>query len=105
MDPTVFCKLINPIPTGGWGGGLCPPHYYCTSPGFLNGASHSFNFFHSDTGNKEVMDGVQIIENYLYGVTETKEGGNLIVDSTPNEPLTVYADDYTECMEECKDRY
>ena len=51
------------------------------------------------------MDGVQILEDYLYGVKEIIEGGNLIVDSTPNEPLTVYADDYTECMEECKDRY
>ena len=60
--------------------------------------------FHSDTGNKEVMDGVQILEDYLYGVTETRKGGNLIVDSAPKKPLTVYADDYTECMEECKDR-
>jgi len=57
-----------------------------------------------DTGNKEVMNGVQILEDYLYGVTEITEGGNLIVDSTPKEPLTVFADDYTECMEECKDR-
>ena len=74
-------------------------------PGFLNvAASHSFHFIPSDTGNKKVMDGVQILEDYLYGVTETRDGGNLIVDSTPKEPLTVYADDYTECMEECKDR-
>ena len=50
------------------------------------------------------MDRVQILEDYLYGVTEIREGGNLIVDSTPKEPLTVFADDYTECMEECKDR-
>ena len=65
---------------------------------------HHYVLFHSDTGNKEVMDRVQILEDYLYGVTEIREGGNLIVDSTPKEPLTVYADDYTECMEECKDR-
>ena len=51
------------------------------------------------------MDGVQIIEDYLYGVTETREGANLIVDSTPKEPLTTYADDYTECKEECQSRY
>ena len=50
------------------------------------------------------MDGVQIREDYLYGVKETIDGGNVIVDSTPNEPLTFFADDYTECMEECKDR-
>jgi len=57
-----------------------------------------------DTGNKDVMDGVQIIEDYLYGVTETREGANLIVDSTPKEPLTIYADDHTECKEECQSR-
>ena len=50
------------------------------------------------------MDGVQIIEDYLYGVTETRKGANLIVDSTPKEPLTTYADDYTECKEECQSR-
>ena len=61
-------------------------------------------FFSSDTGNKEVMDEVQILQDYLYGVTEIREGGNLIVDSTPKEPLIVYADDYTECLQECKDR-
>ena len=61
--------------------------------------------FPSDTGNNDVMDGVQIIEDYLYGVTETREGANLIVDSTPKEPLTIYADDHTECKEECQSRY
>ena len=47
--------------------------------------------FPSDTGNEEVMDGVQITGDLLFELNE--------------EPLTVYADDYTECMEECKSRY
>jgi hypothetical protein len=37
------------------------------------------------------MDGVQITGDLLFELNE--------------EPLTVYADDYTECMEECKSRY
>ena len=47
--------------------------------------------FPSDTGNEEVMDGVQITGDLLFGLDE--------------EPLTIYAEDYTECMEECKSRY
>ena len=51
----------------------------------------NYFLFPSDTGNKAVMDGVQITGDILFGVNE--------------EPLTVYAEDYTECMEECKSRY
>ena len=51
----------------------------------------NYFLFPSDTGNKEVMNGVQIKGDILFGLNE--------------EPLTIYAEDYTECMEECKSRY
>ena len=51
----------------------------------------NYYLFPSDTGNKEVMNGVQITGDILFGLDE--------------EPLTIYAEDYTECMEECKSRY
>ena len=64
---------------------------YLTGKSAKSFSINSLLFFPSDTGNNEVMDGIQITGDILFGLNE--------------EPLTVYAEDYTECMEECKSRY
>ena len=62
----------------------------------------TFFLLYQDTGNEEILKNIQITKDFLYGVKETKVDGNLILEADTDTPFTFYANDYNECMEECK---
>ena len=48
------------------------------------------------------MVGIKITDDYLHTVKETRKGNTLELDPFAEEPLVLFAETRTECMDECR---
>jgi len=57
-----------------------------------------------NTGNHEIMENVELTDDYLFGVEEQSTGGETLLNYNSTTPFTFYAQDHQDCIDECVGR-